>query len=40
LILSNLSEIPIIGQSYDGAAVSSGSEGGVQSKLMQNHPPG
>lgn len=35
---SNLSKIPMIGQSYDGAAVMSGSEGGVQSKLRQNHP--
>jgi len=36
---SNLSEVPIIGQSYVGAAVMSGSHGGVQSKLRQNHPP-
>lgn len=36
---SNLSEIPIIGQSYDGAAVMSGSEGGVQRKLRENHLP-
>lgn len=35
---SNLSNVPIIGQSYDGAAVMSGSVGGVQTKLRQSHP--
>lgn len=36
---SDLNEIPIIGQSYDRAAVMSGSEGGVQRKLRQKQLP-
>ena len=31
-------DIPIVAQGYDGAAVMSGSENGVQSKLRQDHP--
>lgn len=33
-----MSNVPIIEQSYDGAAVMSGSVGGVQTKLRQSHP--
>lgn len=35
---SNLSNVPITGQSYDGAVVMSGSVRGVQTKLRQSHP--
>lgn len=35
----DLSQIPIIGLSYDRVAVLSGSECGVQIKLRQNHLP-
>lgn len=35
---SNLNDIPIIGQAYDGASVMSGSVGGVQTKFRQAHP--
>ena len=33
-----MSNVPIIGQSYDGAAIMSGSVGGVQTKFRQSHP--
>lgn len=35
---SNLDKIPMIGQSYDGANVMSGSNRGVQTKLREAHP--
>lgn len=35
---SNLNQVPIIGQSYDGANVMSGSMRGVQAKLREVHP--
>lgn len=35
---SNLNDIPIIGQAYDGASVMSGSVGGIQAKFRQAHP--
>ncbi|KAL4126512.1 hypothetical protein QTP88_010734 [Uroleucon formosanum] len=35
---SNLDKVPIIGQSYDGANVMSGSKSGVQTKLREAHP--
>jgi len=35
---SNLDKVSIIGQSYDGANVMSGSESGVQTKLREAHP--
>lgn len=35
---SNLTNVPIIGQSYDGASVMSGSVGGVQTKFRQAPP--
>ena len=31
-------ELPIVAQGYDGAAVMSGSENGVQSKIQKDHP--
>lgn len=34
----NLSDIPIVGQSFDGANVMSGQKGGVQTKLKQIYP--
>lgn len=36
---SNLDQIPIIGQSYDGVSVMSGQTGGVQTKLRTLHSP-
>lgn len=35
---SNLSDIPIIAQSYDGASVMSGKHQGVQAKIKEFHP--
>ncbi|KAF0747430.1 zinc finger MYM-type protein 1-like [Aphis craccivora] len=35
---SDLDKVPIIGQSYDGANVMSGSKSGVQRKLREAHP--
>jgi len=34
----NLNSIPIIAQSYDGAAVMSGCKNGLQTKIRQKHP--
>jgi len=34
----NLNSIPIIAQSYDGAAVMSGCKNGIQTKIKQKHP--
>lgn len=34
----NLNSVPIIAQSYDGAAVMSGNKNGVQSKVRSKHP--
>ena len=31
-------EVPIVAQGYDGAAIMSGSENGVQSKIRKDHP--
>lgn len=36
--LLNLNSIPIIAQSYDGAAVMSGFKNGLQTKIRQKHP--
>lgn len=38
LNLYNLNNIPIIGQSFDGANIMSGQKGGVQTKHKQNYP--
>jgi len=35
---SNLGNIPIFAQSYDGASVMSGKRNGVQSKLLERYP--
>lgn len=34
----DLSNIPIVGQSFDGASVMSGQKGGVQTKLKKTYP--
>lgn len=34
----NLREVPIIAQSYDGAAVMSGQKSGVQARIQANYP--
>jgi len=34
----NISDIPIIGQSYDGASVMSGKHGGFKKKIQERYP--